>query len=196
MAPARYAFAQRISQVFNPLAVITAVMVLAVVRQAPSAGHALIDLAIGLFFGVLVPLGYVLGLRYRGDIGALFIPERDLRVGPLAVAAVSCWMGVAALWWAGAPSGVLATMLCFAAQVTLMLGLTGRTKVSLHAAGAWGGWMMLAIFWGKAALAALPLPLAVGWARLTLGAHTVAQVVLGSAVGLALTWVIFRWVMG
>jgi len=190
----RLALARRISQVFNPLVVFGAMVVLAVVRDMPE--RPVLFLFVGLLFGAVLPLVYVWHLRRRGLIGAFFIPKRRLRLRPLWVAAASCWTGVVALWAMDAPIALLAVMMSFATQAAVMLGFTGLTKVSLHAGAAWSGWVLAWTFCGAPALVLLPVPLSVGWARLVLGAHTMGQVVLGGCAGGVLTWGICLFLLG
>lgn len=190
----RSALARYISLVLNPLVIFAALAALAVVRDIPE--HPVLFLAVGLLFGAVLPLVYVWHLYRRGIIDGFFVSERRLRLRPLWVAAVGCWTGVVVLWAMDAPIALLAVMVSFAAQAVVMLGLTGRTKVSLHAGAAWSGWVLVWIFYGTPALVLLPVPLLVGWARLVLGAHTMGQVVLGGCTGGVLTWGICFFLLG
>ncbi len=58
-------------------------------------------------------------------------------------------------------------------------------KISIHCAVAGGSVTILALFYGPLVLAGLVLVGLLGWARVTMEDHTVAQVVAGSVLGAA-----------
>ena len=183
--------AEGISWGINPLVVATLVFV-RVVYRAGAADEAAPVLGICLFFAVVLPLAYVGKLFLKGDVEGLFVVERGKRQRPLKLVAGSCWIGGAGLWLLPAPVEVTALMLCYAVQATLMLVLTWRWKVSLHAAGAWCSLTALYFLADPTAPLMIPLALAVSWSRVALGAHTPAQVLGGSGAALVSTWLLFQ----
>ena len=60
-------------------------------------------------------------------------------------------------------------------------------KISIHAAGVGGGTVILLVTGGSGLWPVAIAPVAVGWARLQLGAHTLWQLVAGIALGAAVS---------
>ncbi len=139
-----------------------------------------------LFCGA-VPIGVIaFGVR-RGALTDRHIRLRRQRVVPMAVSLVSVVTGVALLYLLGAPAEVGALVVAMLVGLVSALAVTVRWQISLHNAVAGGTAMilLLALAPTTAALlvAAASLPVATGWSRLVLRAHTPAQVVAGTALG-------------
>ena len=189
----RRILAEGISRFVNPLVVVAAVFILVVTGFEVARPGA--TLAVCLAFGVFLPLAYVRFLMFRGEVDGFFIPLRAGRLRPLLVVSASCLTGVVLLQRVAAPPEVWALMLCYAVNAVLMAVFTLRWKVSLHAGGAWGSLVAVVFLFGSFALFLVPVPLAVSWARVELGAHTPAQVLGGGGLGLAATWLQFALVL-
>jgi membrane-associated phospholipid phosphatase len=85
----------------------------------------------------------------------------------------------------GAPrllTGYLAFML---ASVAVLALITTVWKISIHCAVASGSVAILALMYGPLVLCGYVLVALLGWSRVALGDHTVAQVVAGSVLGAA-----------
>ena len=182
--------ALHLSRWLNPLAVMALVTSWVVYERVDSAFLLVVLWAVCAAFGIVLPLSYVLWLRHRGEITDLFIADQKKRQVPLAWTVVSYGCGAGALWGLRAPDEVLAVMVCCACLALLMLGVTPFVKISLHAVGIWGGFAMV-YFWGAPGHLCIA-PVAVSWARVILGAHTQAQVILGSILGVGVTWSILH----
>jgi membrane-associated phospholipid phosphatase len=133
----------------------------------------------GLLVTVLcavVPVAVVLRGVRRGRYASLHVPRREDRPPLLAMVA-----GLTAL------AAVLLVLLDGATSSLVFLGLTvsRRWKISLHAMVAAASAVVLVGLVPVTFPALLAVPL-VAAARVRLGAHTVAQVVVGSVVGAAL----------
>ncbi|MFF1797341.1 hypothetical protein OG618_04310 [Kitasatospora sp. NBC_01246] len=136
-----------------------------------------------LFCGV-VPLGIIaLGVR-RGALTDKHIRVRRQRVVPMAASLLSVVAGVALLYALDAPAEVAALVVAMLAGLVSALAVTVWWQISLHNAVAGGTAMILVLAFGPAALpVAAAAPVAVGWSRLVLKAHTAAQVLAGTALG-------------
>ncbi|MFF8769329.1 phosphatase PAP2 family protein [Kitasatospora sp. NPDC015120] len=150
-----------------------------------------------LFCGV-VPLGVIaLGVR-RGALTDKHIRVRRQRVVPMGVSLLSVVAGVALLYLLDAPAEVGALVVAMLAGLVSALAVTVWWQISLHNAVAGGTAMILLLALGPASpallAAAASLPVAAGWSRLVLRAHTPAQVVAGTALGgiCALVFVLLR----
>jgi membrane-associated phospholipid phosphatase len=138
---------------------------------------------IALFFGIALPIFIIIVLRLLHKIDDIHVSLRKQRTVPFICAIVSYALGAALL--SLRPDGaILATLLFGYASTTLIVMLINfRWKISVHATGLGGplaaitlllGWIVLPLF--------LLIPV-VGWARVYLKAHTLAQVVAGSLFG-------------
>ena len=192
----RHLLAKGISFLINPPVVAAVVFVAVTVGLEGRAERYGLLVAICLFFGVVLPTGYVWMLKIRGQIEDLFIPVTRDRRGPLLFGSLSFLLGTAALTWASASPVLLALMFCYAANGLLLAGISFRWKISLHAVGAWGPLAALCFLVGPQALFLIPVPIVVSWARVELGSHTFSQVSAGGALSVCLTWLIFSLVVG
>lgn len=152
--------------------------------------------ALALVFTGLLPLALLASMVRRGEARTLEVRERARRTKPYLLGALgNALLGAALLaLLPAARHTVGALALWQSATVLLLLAVNARWKISAHLVAVAGAFAALA--WLRAAMdvpvpsglvagLALAVPL-VAWARLRLGAHTRAQVLAGTLVGLAL----------
>lgn len=99
------------------------------------------------------------------------------------MASVIC--GMALMLVLDAPSEMIALVAAMLASLVVILAITVFWKVSVHTAVSSGAILMLALSYGPWFLALYPLVALVGWSRLVLRDHTLAQVLVGTALGAA-----------
>ncbi|WP_435174983.1 hypothetical protein [Actinacidiphila sp. bgisy145] len=133
-----------------------------------------------------VPIGIVaMGVR-RGALTDAHIRVRRQRLVPMGASLLSVVAGMALLHGAHAPRAVLALVVSMLVGLVLSLAVTAWWQISLHNSVAGGTVIVLALAFGPVVLAvAVVGAAAIGWSRLALRAHTVAQVVAGTALGAA-----------
>jgi hypothetical protein len=128
------------------------------------------------------------------------VGARRPRLLVLAFITASVAVGLILLLVLGAPfllTGYLAFML---ASVAVLAAITTVWKISIHCAVASGSVTILALTYGPLVLCAYLLVGLLGWARVAVKDHSVAQVVAGSVLGAAaaavayalLAWLTFR----
>jgi len=135
-----------------------------------------------LFAAVLPTLFISHGIR-RGRWSDRNVGARRPRLIVLAFITWSVAAGLILLVAAGAPrmlTGYLAFML---ASVAVLAAITTVWKISIHCAVASGSVAVLALTYGPPVLAGYALVALLGWSRVALADHTVAQVVAGSVLG-------------
>jgi hypothetical protein len=135
-----------------------------------------------LFSAVLPTLFITAGVR-RGRWSDRNVGARRPRLLVLAFITASVAAGLILLVVLGAPrlmTGYLAFML---ASVAVLALVTVVWKISIHCAVASGSVTILALTYGPLVLAAYALVVLLGWSRVTLKDHTVAQAVAGSVLG-------------
>jgi hypothetical protein len=135
---------------------------------------------VGMVFTVAIPASIVdVGVR-QGRYTDHHLSRREQRAVPLGLSAASVLAGLAVLALAGAPRAIVALQVAVLVTVLVVTALTLLWKVSLHVAVVGAAACVLTLLGGGWwALSWLAVPV-VGWARLRLTAHTVAQVVSGA----------------
>jgi len=189
-----------VSYVVSPLALPPLVYGLVLAHVGASWADVAWGAGIGLVFLSVVPLVYVGGMRLQGRIASLEIRNRAKRTEPFLVAlgasgaALATVLGIdiAGRWL------LAALMACHALNTTLLFLITTRWKISVHCASVAGAVSTLAfvqehvpgrmldgfpmeaaVLAGGAGLVGLVL-----WARVRSRAHTLAQAVAGTGMGL------------
>jgi hypothetical protein len=144
----------------------------------------------GLGWGLLaavfcgfVPLGIIHAGVRRGTLTDKHVRVRRQRVAPLGAGLVSVLAGLALLAVLGAPGDVSAVVISMLAGLACVLAVTFRWQISVHSAVVTGTVTILLLCYGRRMLFLAVLVVVVGWARLVLRAHTVAQLACGAALG-------------
>ena len=135
-----------------------------------------------LFTAVLPTLFISYGVR-RGRWSDRNVGARGPRLLVLAFITASVATGLILLLVLGAPrllNGYLAFML---ASVAVLALVTVVWKISIHCAVASGSVAILALLFGPLALTGYALVALLGWSRVAVKDHTVAQVVAGAVLG-------------
>jgi membrane-associated phospholipid phosphatase len=135
-----------------------------------------------LFTAVLPTLFITYGVR-RGRWSDRTVGARRPRLVVLAFITASVATGLILLLVLGAPrllTGYLAFML---ASVAVLAAITTVWKISIHCAVAAGSVAILALSFGPLVLPAYALVALLGWSRVVLKDHTVAQAVAGAVLG-------------
>ncbi|MDP6041337.1 MAG: hypothetical protein QGG64_22510 [Candidatus Latescibacteria bacterium] len=187
--------ARHISRILNPMVVLTFVIVLVAVEEPGADIHVAILASILFTFSVLIPILLVLYMRWKGQINHLFIAERHRRLRALFFVTGSFWLGCGILNILSAPLGLRVLMGCVAVLGGLALFVTWQWKISLHAVGIWACYAIIMSIYGANAWFAIVPACAVSWARLALRAHSLAQVLGGSVMGVVVP-VLFFYLMG
>ena len=135
------------------------------------------------FFAAVLPTAFIsYGVR-RGRWSDRNVGAQRPRLIVLAFITASVAAGLVLLAVGGAPrmlTGYLAYML---ASVAALAAVTLVWKISIHCAVASGSVAILALTYGPLVLSAYALVALLGWSRVALKDHTVAQVVAGSVLG-------------
>ena len=139
-------------------------------------------------FGAILPLSSTYYLVKKGIIPDMYASDRDSRKEPFLWAMASYITGVTVLLYVKAPFGVTALMACYFVNAIVMLFITLKWKISIHAVGVTGPITALVFELGAKMLPFFLLMLPVAWARLELKAHNKLQVAIGAILSSFLTW--------
>jgi membrane-associated phospholipid phosphatase len=150
-------------------------------------------------FVCVIPLILLLVLVRHGKVTDHHVSDRKQRAPVLLMALGSIVAGLLVLTAAGAPESVVAMVLAVVGGVVVLAGVSPLWKISGHAAAIASSTVIAVLMLGPALLPVLLLVPAVGWSRVVLRAHTVAQVVAGSLFGgivmAGIWWILQGWMV-
>jgi membrane-associated phospholipid phosphatase len=149
---------------------------------------------IGLTFFAAIPIAYLFWMVRRGRTATIEVRDRTRRYRPFVVGIAAAAAAVPLFWQMDAPGAPLLAALaaCITLNAVLLLAVTLRWKISIHAAAITGFSVMLlgaALMPGEV-VRTLYVPVwfclvpLVMWARVRTRAHTPRQVVAGALFGL------------
>jgi hypothetical protein len=166
-------------------AIVVVLLPLAVAWQA--TGHdigrtVLWGLVVALFSSVLPMVFIVYGAR-RGRWDGHHVRNREGRLLPMLACLACTLAGLSILWFWRAPSDVLALNIAMVTTLLVCIAITQFWKVSLHCTVASGAVATLVLLYGPWLLVLVPVVLLIGWARVRITDHTVAQVLVGLVLG-------------
>ncbi|MEU4728132.1 hypothetical protein [Streptomyces sp. NPDC023588] len=138
---------------------------------------------LGCLFAAVIPLAFIkYGIR-RGRWADRHVGQRRQRIVVMSFVTASVTTGGLLLWAFSAPRTMIALIAAMLVTLAALLAVTPAWKISVHAAVSSGSVAMLAMTYGPWALLACPVVAVVGWSRVELEDHTLAQVLAGTAVG-------------
>ncbi|UQX03465.1 phosphatase PAP2 family protein [Streptomyces sp. RerS4] len=140
---------------------------------------------VSAFFCGVVPILFIKWGERRGHWGDRHVRRRQDRLLVIPGIMLSVAACIALMKVFDAPQEMIALIAAMLAALVVILAVTTVWKVSVHTAVSSGALVMLAFAYGPWALAAYPLVALVGWSRVALRDHTLAQVLVGTALGAA-----------
>ncbi len=157
-------------------------LVLLAFERAPNFAVVVLTLS----FGTIAPLAVV--FLTRNGVVSDASASRQSRTAPFTMAIASYFVGSILLSEAGAPRPVIALMVCYFGNSVIMMLMSTRWRISVHASGVTGPGTVLTYALGPSSLPFFLLSIPVGWARARQGAHTPLQVVTGALLTVLTTW--------
>jgi len=181
------------STIFNPFLTALALFIILSHARATNVSNFWWLLFLSTFFTSIGPMLFVFWLYSTDRISDLDMSIRSERETVFGAFVVFYLLGTVALWITHSPKLLIAAMAGFTLSTIVVQYITRYWKISTHALGITAplvaltllyGWDELFPFW-------ILLPM-VCWARVYLKAHTVAQVIAGSALA-TFSVVFFFW---
>jgi membrane-associated phospholipid phosphatase len=180
------------STICNPfLTALTLFVILAHVKASDSQSFWFL-LFSSTFFTSIGPMLYVLWLYATDRISDLDMSVRSERERVFGIFVVFYAIGTLVLWLMHAPLLLTATMAGYTCASLVTQYITRYWKISTHALGISAPLVVLIYLYHLQPLPFLVLIPIVGWSRVWLRAHTVLQVVAGTALGVVSVLVFFR----
>jgi len=178
------------STVCNPFLTSLALFVVLAGARAHTATDFWVLLFNSAFFTSIGPMLYIFALYATDRISDLDMSVRSERQSVFSAFVVFFVLGAVDLGLIHAPKIMTATMASLAASSLVVGVITMYWKISTHAVGITAPLVASLYLFGREPLPFFILIPIVGWARVYLKAHTVSQVIAGTALG-ALSTVIF-----
>jgi membrane-associated phospholipid phosphatase len=172
------------STVCNPFLTSLALFVILSNASARSSDDFLRLLFNSAFFTSIGPMLYIFFLYATDRISDLDMSIRAERKRVFWAFTVFYVLGALDLAFIHAPAILVASMAAFAASSLVIQYITRYWKISTHAFGITAPLIALMYLFGREPVPFLILIPIVCWARVYLKAHTVLQVIAGSALGL------------
>jgi hypothetical protein len=141
------------------------------------------------FFGSVLPFVGVLALLKKGLVSDLFATDRNERYVPFLASLVSYTLGAVVLIYIQAPAAVTALMASYIVNGIVLIIITTKWKISIHASGITSPVTALVYLLGSQLMPLFLLFLPVAWARLELKAHSKMQLTIGALLSGILTWI-------
>jgi membrane-associated phospholipid phosphatase len=178
------------STVCNPFLTFLALFVVLAGARAQSATDFWVLLFNSAFFTSIGPMLFIFAMYATDRISDLDMSIRSERQKVFSAFVIFFILGTLDLGLIHAPKIMTATMAALAASSLIVQIITMYWKISTHALGITAPLVASLYLFGREPLPFFILIPIVGWARVYLKAHTVLQVVAGSALG-ALSTVVF-----
>ena len=170
--------AHYITEGLSPLILVAAISVI-VAWHSGSTGWGIVTAV----FASGIPLSYIIrGIR-QGKYHDHHINSRERRPAVILFSAASVLVGLLLMLFFDAPRQLVALVVAMLAGLALTLAVTYFWKVSFHSAVAAGAATIMVLVFGGWALAAWIVVAAIGWSRIYLRSHTLAQVIVGWGLG-------------
>jgi membrane-associated phospholipid phosphatase len=151
--------------------------------------HAALLIVITSVFGCVLPLVMVLGLLKLDIIKDFYAYDKETRFIPFLWTTLFYLLGVISLILVSSPPVVTALMACYFVNGIVLMLITFKWKISIHASGIMSPFTALVYLLGGVMLPLLLVVIPVAWARVELKAHTKMQVTVGAILSGLLTWV-------
>lgn len=190
--PRHLRFARHVSNILGPPAISLPFVLLVALYRASNQLSALLYGLITLFFLSIGPLAYIaIGVR-TGKLSDMDVSKRSERAGPFLFGISSVVLGWLVLAVLQGPRNLQTVLIITAVSGVIMMLTTLWWKISIHTSSLGGAATMLTALYGAVMLPLFLLLILVSWSRVVLRRHTVAQVIAGSLVSIALALLILK----
>lgn len=188
----RVRLARHISNILSPATISVPMILLVAFYRASSTASALLYAGLTFLFLSVGPFGYILLNVHLGKLSDVDVSKRSERAGPFLFGLISICLGWFILVLTHGPQALVTILMITAVSGLFMLLITLWWKISLHASSLGGALTMLTALYGAIILPFFSLLILVCWSRIVLRRHTVAQVIAGSLLSIALSTLILK----
>jgi hypothetical protein len=187
----RRRLARVVTEVLTPANVGSIVFLIVAWHSTPTIVEALRWGLLTILFTIALPFLFILWGVRRQRFTDHHIRLREQRPRAIAVGIGSSLAGLGLLIKLGAPQELIALVVAMATGLIIALLITLFWKMSIHVASVAGAIVILVLVFGPGFLILAPVVALVGWARVELRDHTLAQVTAGAAIGAIVAATVF-----
>lgn len=180
--------AKLVTDALSPVVLISVQLLLVPVRAAGLLPGLLWG-GVAIAFVSAAPLAYILFRVRRSTLTDVHIRVREHRRLPFLVGLATVLSGLILLAVTGAPRDLLALVVAVVALTVTVIAITSFWKISVHTMVAAMTTGVLVTLFGALFWLTLPGVALIGWARVALTDHTVAQVLAGAVLGVGIAGV-------
>ncbi len=190
--------ARVLTEVFQPPVVVLVLLLISPAIEPGFPGTMWFGLLAAMFVCVL-PLAFVLVMVKLGRITDHHVSDRRQRPALLWMTLASVVVGLLVLHLLSGPVSVTVMIVALIGGIGVLAVVSAFWKMSGHASALAAAVVISVMMFGLEWLPLLLLVPAVGWSRLVLRAHTLAQVIAGSLFGglviAGLWWFLREWML-
>ena len=187
----RKQIANLLSNILNPFLVSLVIILLLSFESTRSPLDALKWSLILIAISIVPVYSVVVYFSRKDGPGSRFINVRKQRTKIYLLAGICALVGCVILIYLGAPLILLATFVAGLSATVIFMGINLWWKISLHAAFIAASVILLVILYGSLGTVTVMLLPLVGWARVELGHHSLAQVTIGAFLAALIVGVVF-----
>lgn len=190
--------ARVLTEIFSPGYLVALLLAAVAWTSSRSVAQAVLVSLIAVAAASVLPMVSILRGVRRGRWTDKHVVVHAQRRVPLLIILLSTAGGMLALVAVSAPRQLLALIAAMVAALLVAVPITVflHWGISIHALVAAGTSVALCVVFGPVLALTAPVAVAVGWARVRLGEHTVAQVLAGGLVGTCATGLLFPLLAG
>ncbi|MGN0097869.1 MAG: hypothetical protein ACI38Y_00905 [Candidatus Methanomethylophilaceae archaeon] len=181
---------ERLAKVISALSYppfLSAVVFVLLSLTADTVSMAVISMVIAVMTSLVIPFTAIIYYSRKFGNGDGDISRREDRVRPFLVGISSYFLGVVLLYSVGAPWVCTVTMMSYATSTVIVMLISTKWKISVHATGLMGPTVLLAMVYDPV-LAVLSLSIIpVAWSRYVRRKHTPLQLIAGALFGTVYT---------
>lgn len=190
--PTHVQVARHVSNILSPAVISLPLVFLVALYRSSNQASNLYYALITLFFASIGPLLYiVIGVRL-GKFTDVDVSIRSQRTGPFLFGLGSCFLGLLVIAQTHGPKNLQTLMIMTIISGIILMITTMWWKISIHASTLAGAVTLLTALYGLVMLPAYLLVILVSWSRVVLHRHTIAQVIAGSLVSIAMTLILLK----
>jgi len=170
-----------ISGVFSPLTI--AIAAVAIAGLAINDESVLMWISIYIALSIIPPALYIMYLVRKGTVTDFHLNVREERTQPFLLMTINTAVVFLVMLLAGAPKLILIVVAAGALQLSCMLLITLRWKISGHCTAATGLVVLALALFGENLLPLTLLIPVIAWSRIRLNRHSLTQTVAGVFLG-------------
>ncbi|MFC1899888.1 phosphatase PAP2 family protein [Chloroflexota bacterium] len=191
----RERIANLISNIFNPFLVSLVLILVLSLQSTVNSSDALKWVLVSVVIGILPIFLTIVYLVYSRRLEGVLIVSRKQRTKIFIITGICAGIGGLLLPYLGAPITLVATFASGLIAAVIFMGVNFFWKISLHSAFLAAAATILIMLFGSVVAAISVLVPVVGWSRVELKHHSLAQVTAGALLSASIVFTVFTILM-